>query len=103
MPSRDLESPTPTRAVAVQLCFTERGSNLKMISEEEITRCWKVLSEGKTERQRKARFENAMETKFPPGIDELVRNQYASVKAAHDRVRNWRDEFYMLDLEHNGL
>lgn len=37
-------------------------------------------------------YESALETKLPVGIDELVRNQYASVKAAHDRVRNWRDE-----------
>jgi len=37
-------------------------------------------------------YESALETKFPAGIDELVRNQYASVKAAHDRVRSWRDE-----------
>jgi uncharacterized protein (TIGR02284 family) len=37
-------------------------------------------------------YESALETELPPGIDELVRNQYASVKAAHDRVRTWRDE-----------
>jgi uncharacterized protein (TIGR02284 family) len=37
-------------------------------------------------------YESALETKIPAGIDELVRNQYASVKAAHDRVRSWRDE-----------
>jgi uncharacterized protein (TIGR02284 family) len=36
-------------------------------------------------------YESALETKLPAGIDELVRNQYASVKAAHDRVRRWRD------------
>lgn len=37
-------------------------------------------------------YENALETKLPSGTQELVRNQYASVKAAHDRVRKWRDE-----------
>ena len=37
-------------------------------------------------------YESALETKLPAGIDELVRNQYASVKAAHDRVRTWRDK-----------
>jgi uncharacterized protein (TIGR02284 family) len=37
-------------------------------------------------------YESALETTLPPGIDDLVRNQYASVKAAHDRVRRWRDE-----------
>jgi uncharacterized protein (TIGR02284 family) len=37
-------------------------------------------------------YESALETKLPVGIHELVRNQYASVKAAHDRIRNWRDE-----------
>src|SRR5947208_16646322 len=47
-PSRNLENPTPTRAVAARLCFTERGSNSKMISEEEITCCWKVLCREKT-------------------------------------------------------
>jgi uncharacterized protein (TIGR02284 family) len=40
----------------------------------------------------KQSYESALETIFPVGIDELVRNQYASVKAAHDRVRRWRDE-----------
>ena len=37
-------------------------------------------------------YESALETKLPAGSDELVRNQYASVKGAHDRVRGWRDE-----------
>ena len=37
-------------------------------------------------------YESALETKLPVGIEELVRNQYASVKAAHDRVRRWRDQ-----------
>jgi uncharacterized protein (TIGR02284 family) len=37
-------------------------------------------------------YESALETKFPEGIEELVRNQYAMVKGAHDRVRSWRDE-----------
>src|SRR4051812_26438527 len=37
-------------------------------------------------------YESALETKLPAGADDLVRNQYASVKSAHDRVRNWRDE-----------
>jgi uncharacterized protein (TIGR02284 family) len=37
-------------------------------------------------------YESALETKFPEGIEELVRNQYARVKGAHDRVRSWRDE-----------
>ncbi len=37
-------------------------------------------------------YESALETKLPAGIDELVRSQYASVKAAHDRVREWRDQ-----------
>lgn len=37
-------------------------------------------------------YESALETKLPPQIDELVRHQYASVKAAHDRVRGWRDQ-----------
>jgi uncharacterized protein (TIGR02284 family) len=37
-------------------------------------------------------YESALETKLPAGIDKLLRNQYDSVKAAHDRVRNWRDQ-----------
>ena len=37
-------------------------------------------------------YESALEKTLPAGIDELVRNQYAEVKAAHDRVRSWRDE-----------
>ena len=37
-------------------------------------------------------YESALETRLPAGIDELVRSQYASVKAAHDRIRTWRDE-----------
>jgi uncharacterized protein (TIGR02284 family) len=37
-------------------------------------------------------YESALEAKLPAGIEELIRNQYASVKAAHDRVRMWRDE-----------
>jgi uncharacterized protein (TIGR02284 family) len=37
-------------------------------------------------------YENALEAKLPTATDELVRNQYVSVKAAHDRVRTWRDE-----------
>jgi len=37
-------------------------------------------------------YESALEMRLPAGIDTLLRNQYGSVKAAHDRVRNWRDE-----------
>ena len=37
-------------------------------------------------------YEGALETTLPGEIDELIRNQYASVKAAHDRVRTWRDK-----------
>jgi len=37
-------------------------------------------------------YESTLEKVLPAGIDELVRNQYARVKAAHDRVRSWRDE-----------
>ncbi len=37
-------------------------------------------------------YEEALEAKLPAGIDAVVRNQYASVKSAHDRVRRWRDE-----------
>ena len=37
-------------------------------------------------------YGSALEKALPAGIDELVRNQYARVKAAHDRVRSWRDE-----------
>ena len=40
----------------------------------------------------KQAYESTLETKLPAGIDELVRNQYASVKAAHDRVRRLREE-----------
>src|SRR6185312_14665156 len=36
-------------------------------------------------------YQNALETILPKETDELIRNQYASVKAAHDRVRTWRD------------
>ena len=39
----------------------------------------------------KQSYETALEARLPAEIDELVRNQFASVKAAHDRVRNWRD------------
>jgi uncharacterized protein (TIGR02284 family) len=37
-------------------------------------------------------YESALEKALPAGIEELVRNQYARVKASHDRVRSWRDE-----------
>jgi uncharacterized protein (TIGR02284 family) len=37
-------------------------------------------------------YKSALETNLPAGTDDLVRNQYASVKSAHDRVRDWRDE-----------
>jgi uncharacterized protein (TIGR02284 family) len=37
-------------------------------------------------------YESALGTKLPAGIDQLVRNQYGAVKAAHDHVRRWRDE-----------
>ena len=37
-------------------------------------------------------YESALQTNLPTGIDELVRDQYGSVKAAHDHVRIWRDE-----------
>jgi uncharacterized protein (TIGR02284 family) len=36
-------------------------------------------------------YERALGKNLPLGIEELVRTQYASVKAAHDRVRSWRD------------
>lgn len=37
-------------------------------------------------------YENALQANLPAAVAELVRKQYASVKAAHDRVRGWRDE-----------
>src|SRR6185437_16831843 len=37
-------------------------------------------------------YESALAMKLPAAIEELVRNQYANVKAAHDNVRRWRDE-----------
>ena len=37
-------------------------------------------------------YESALAIKLPAAIEELVRNQYGSVKAAHDNVRRWRDE-----------
>jgi uncharacterized protein (TIGR02284 family) len=40
----------------------------------------------------KQSYESALEAELPAGVAELVRNQYASVKAAHDRIRTWRDE-----------
>jgi uncharacterized protein (TIGR02284 family) len=40
----------------------------------------------------KEAYASALETELPTGIDELVRNQYARVKAAHDRIRKWRDQ-----------
>ena len=40
----------------------------------------------------KETYASALATKLPAGIDELVRNQYARVKAAHDRIRTWRDQ-----------
>src|SRR5579864_3917636 len=40
----------------------------------------------------KQSYERALGAILPAGIDELVRNQYASVKAAHDWIRTWRDE-----------
>jgi uncharacterized protein (TIGR02284 family) len=40
----------------------------------------------------KETYASALETRLPAGIDPLVREQYASVKAAHDRIRTWRDE-----------
>jgi len=46
----------------------------------------------KGEDSAKNAYESALETKLPAGIHDLVRNQYASVKSAHDRVRRRRDE-----------
>ena len=40
----------------------------------------------------KHNYESALETKLPRGIEELLRNQYSRVKAAHDRIRTWRDD-----------
>jgi uncharacterized protein (TIGR02284 family) len=36
-------------------------------------------------------YESALETKLPAGIDELARDQYASVKAAHDFIRQMEE------------
>ena len=46
----------------------------------------------KGEDSAKNAYESALKTKLPAGIHDLVRNQYARVKAAHDRVRSWRDD-----------
>jgi uncharacterized protein (TIGR02284 family) len=40
----------------------------------------------------KETYSDALETQLPAAIAQLVREQYASVKAAHDRIRTWRDE-----------
>ena len=40
----------------------------------------------------KAAYVDALQTQLPVEIGQLVRNQHASVKAAHDRVRAWRDQ-----------
>jgi len=40
----------------------------------------------------KQAYANALATELPAEISELVRNQYDSVKAAHDRIRTWRDQ-----------
>jgi uncharacterized protein (TIGR02284 family) len=37
-------------------------------------------------------YASALESELPAAIGQLVREQYASVKAAHDRIRTWRDE-----------
>src|SRR5438552_17217728 len=44
----------------------------------------------KGEDSAKNAYESALETKLPAGIHDLVRNQYASGKSAHDRVRTRR-------------
>src|SRR5947199_5614647 len=43
-----LGEPDPDTSGSSTAGFTERGSNSKVISEEEITRCWKALSREKT-------------------------------------------------------
>jgi uncharacterized protein (TIGR02284 family) len=40
----------------------------------------------------KETYAGALGKELPAGIDELVRDQYARVKAAHDRIRTWRDQ-----------
>ena len=40
----------------------------------------------------KAAYSDALAAQLPVELAELVRNQNASVKAAHDRVRAWRDQ-----------
>ena len=40
----------------------------------------------------KEAYARALETELPTGIDELVRNQYARVKAAHASIRKWRNQ-----------
>jgi uncharacterized protein (TIGR02284 family) len=40
----------------------------------------------------KQAYADAVATELPAEIGQLVRNQQASVKAAHDRIRAWRDQ-----------
>src|SRR6266496_392042 len=61
---KGLESLSSTRAAAAQPCFIERGSNSKMISEEETTRCWKVLSREKTVQLCQERAQRSGERNF---------------------------------------
>jgi uncharacterized protein (TIGR02284 family) len=40
----------------------------------------------------KDRYQEALNSNLPPNIDAVVRRQYTSVKSAHDRVRDLRDQ-----------
>jgi uncharacterized protein (TIGR02284 family) len=40
----------------------------------------------------KERYEEALNSSLPPNIQAVVRRQYTSLKAAHDRVRDLRDK-----------
>jgi uncharacterized protein (TIGR02284 family) len=50
-----------------------------------------LVSVEQGEDRAKEAYETAMKAALPADMIDLVREQYACVKAAHDRVRDWRD------------
>jgi len=52
-----------------------------------------LVSVEQGEDRAKKGYEDAMNAALPEMLLSIIREQYASVKAAHDRVRDWRDGY----------
>jgi uncharacterized protein (TIGR02284 family) len=50
-----------------------------------------LVSVEQGEDRAKQAYEDAMKAALPESIMAMIRDQYESVKATHDRVRDWRD------------